>query len=65
MTILIGDFNAIVGHGKDRDIVGKHGLGVRNEYTWKATGDSPTHIIRNQIDFSSLGPCSVIGQDIM
>lgn len=79
VTIVMGDFNAKVGEGKDMDVVGEFGLGVRNDrgdrmvqfcqenymtvmntyfklpprrlYTWKAPGDNPDKIIRNQIDY--------------
>ncbi|KAL1446457.1 hypothetical protein WDU94_005636 [Cyamophila willieti] len=79
MTIILGDFNAKLGSGADGKLIGKFGLGTRNErgellaqfckqhefsvmntffdlpprrlYTWKAPGDSPRNIIRNQIDY--------------
>lgn len=31
ITMLLGDFNAKVGHGRDEDVVGEFGLGIRNE----------------------------------
>ena len=31
ITIIMGDFNANIGHGKVDDLVGEFGLGVRNE----------------------------------
>ena len=30
ITIIIGDFNAKIGEGKEEDLVGEYGLGLRN-----------------------------------
>ena len=79
INIVMGDFNAKIGQGTVENVVGRYGLGTRNErgerliqfcqetnmvvmntffklhprrlYTWKAPGDTPERIIRNQIDF--------------
>lgn len=64
MIILMGDFNATFGYGKEGDIVGDHGLGIRNARGYRlihycsektapiymeGTQELTSHIIRSHI----------------
>ncbi len=43
MLLVIGDYNAKIGEGRENKTVGPHGLGTRNDSTWFEQKTSARH----------------------